>query len=167
MEEAELKVLGDVVKKSRDIEQLMYLINLNGIEHIRNYKLADLMRVQSVIKKCVRCGEYFLPNPNFLHHQVYCGIVCRNQASGENRAKYKLDEFQKPVDSLRKAIYERKYRALRDGKYYNAGDYDIILKKLSRLLAKRYKISKEEYFKQYNDLCVRYKEAVKKQKANT
>ena len=166
MNDVELKTLGEIVAKSRDIEQLIYLTNLNGVEHIRNYKLADIMRIQSLIKKCVYCGEYFLPNSTAINRQVYCNIFCKNRDTNECRYK-NLDEFQKPVDALRKSIYERRYRAKKNNKYFNSSDYNLILKKLSRLLAKRNKISKEEYFKQYNELYLSYREAVKKQKLNT
>lgn len=162
-----LQALADVVHKSADIEQLIYLTELKGKDYILDYKLRDLRQIQSLIKKCVRCGEYFIPNPNTKRHQVYCGVICRNQATRINRYIYHLDEFQKPVDLLRKQIYERKYRANRDGKYFNLHDYEVILRKLSTLLSQRNKVSKEEYFTLYNLIYKEYEEAVKRQKANT
>lgn len=161
------RAINDIIKYATNIEQLIYFLDVKGKDYAKDYKLDTLMNIKSVLKKCVRCGQYFLPNPNTLNHQIYCGIACRNQATRDIRYKYKLDEYQKPVDLLRKQIYERKYRANRDGKYFNQEDYNIILRKLSILLSKRNVISKNEFFKQYSDLYTEYREAVKKQKANT
>jgi len=167
MNKIDLNILSDVVVNASEIEKLIFSTDIKGKDYILEYKLIDLKQLQSIVRKCVRCGEYFIPNPNNKRQQVYCGAICRNQATRKNRYVYHLDEYQRPVDLLRKTIYERKYRAIRDGKYFNIDEYEVILKKLTLLLAKRNKIAKDEYFKEYDELYRQYEIAVKNQKANT
>lgn len=161
------EVYNNIKKWSENIEEIVYLSeNLKGKEYIKNYKLKDIQHIDKFVRKCERCGKDFIPNPNFKKYQKYCDIHCRNQATRINRYEIKLDERQRPVDLLRKTIYERKYRARRDNLEIDIAGYNLILKRLSTLVKSRWKMTKEEYEKQLTDLQYDYDTLVRKGKGS-
>ena len=164
MDKSDLDVLSDVVKRATDIQQILSLTNIKGANYLLEYKLIDFMQILSLVKKCPKCNEYFFPNPTTKRLQVYCGAICRNKATNENKYVKHLDEYQRPVDLLRKNIYERRYRAQRDGKYFNEADYQAVLKRLKALVKQKDLMSRDEYFNKLDDITKDYELAVKAQK---
>ena len=161
------EVYNNIKKWAENIEEIVYLSeNLKGKEYIKDYKLKDIQCIDKLVRKCARCGKDFIPNPNFKKYQKYCDIHCRNQATRDNRYEIKLDERQRPVDLLRKTIYERKYRARRDGIEIDIAGYNSILRRLSTLVKSRWKMTKEEYEKQLSDLQYDYDTLVQKGKGS-
>lgn len=150
------EVYDNIEKWAYDIEQITYLINIKGKEYIQNYKLRDLQNISKLIKKCERCDKYFIPNPNLKHWQKYCDIKCRNQATRDNSYKIKLDTRQRPIDLLRKTIYERKYRARRDNIDIDLVSYNILLKKLTSLVKHRWSYTEAEFNNKFEDLQYEY-----------
>ena len=166
MDKSDLDALSDVVKRAADIQQILSLTNIKGANYLLEYKLIDFMQILSLVKKCPKCNEYFFPNPTTKRLQVYCGAICRNKATNENKYVKHLDEYQRPVDLLRKNIYERKYRARRDNLEIDIAGYNLILKRLSTLVKSRWKMTKEEYEKQLTDLQYDYDTLVQKGKGS-
>lgn len=164
MEKSDLDALADVTKRATDIHQILNLTNIKGENYLLEYKLIDLLQIQSLVKKCPKCGEYFFPNPTTKRLQVYCGAVCRNVATNEHKYVKHLDKYQRPVDLLRKNIYERRYRANRDDKYFNEADYLAVLRRLKVLVKEKKYMSDEEYFNKLDDITRDYETAVKIQK---
>ena len=155
----------NIRKMAINIEQIVYLLeNIKGAEYIKDYKLKDIQNLDKIIKKCKRCGNDFIPNPNFKQHQRFCDIRCRNQSTRAHKYELKLDERQRPIDLLRKAIYERKYRAIRDNVDINIKEYKIILKKLTALVKVRWNMTEKEYNKRLSDLQYKYDQLVKCEK---
>lgn len=139
--------------------------NLLGKENLIEYKFYDMQQLDKIIRKCNRCGKYFVPKLNNRNTQKFCDIECRNQSTNEHKFVLKLDKYQRPVDLLRKAMYERIYRAKRDNKKLAcAKEYDEILLKLRQLVKKRKKISDKEYFKEFKELKKQYYEVTKSTK---
>ena len=162
------KEVCDSIKRWADnIEQIVCLANIKGKEYITNYKVKDLFIIDELLRKCERCGNYFLPNPNFKQYQKYCDIHCRNKATKTHRYELKLDERQRPVDLLRKSIYERKYRARRDNVVIDVDSYNTILKKLSVLVKQRWNITETEYNNKIADLQYEYDTVVQRGKGDT
>ena len=150
------EVFNNVKKLSNNIEQLMYLTDIKGKEYVKDYKLEDFQNIDKIVKICERCGKWFLPNFNFKQHQKYCDKYCRNEATNENRYKIKLDARQKPIDLLRKAIYETKYRIKRDKKQLDTQGLNAILKSLMILVKHRWEITEEEYNSRLSELQGKY-----------
>lgn len=150
------EVFNNVKKISNSIEQLIYLTDIKGKEYVKNYKLEDFQNIDKLAKICERCGKWFLPNFNFKQHQKYCDKYCRNEATNENRYKIKLDARQKPIDLLRKAIYETRYRAKRDGNQLDLQGLNAILKNLSILIKHRWELSEDEYRNRLSNLQEKY-----------
>lgn len=151
------EVLNNVKKWAINIEQLIYLTdNIKGKEHLKAYKLVDLQQLGTVIKKCERCDNYFIPNPNLKKWQKFCDIHCRNKAVSEGVYQRRLDARQKPIDLLRKSIYERKFRANRDNYEIDMVGYGILLKKLTTLSKTRWNMTDKEFKKKMDDLHYEY-----------
>lgn len=150
-----------IINWANDIEQMLYLLDIKGKQYIKDYKLKDIQQIDKIIRKCERCGKDFLPNPNFKVYQKYCDIHCRNKSTRDHRYDLKLDERQRPVDLLRKTIYERRYRARRDNITINEEGYEAILRKLTLLVKSRWKLSQDEFDKQMEDLQYEYDKLVK------
>lgn len=160
-------VYDNIIKWGVSIEQLIYLVeDIKGKEYIQNYKLKDIQHIDNIIKKCERCGKYFIPNPNFKKHQKFCDKRCRNQATRDHKYILNLDEKQRQVDLLRKSIYERKYRARRDDSNISMDKYDILLKKLKVLVKSRFDYSKDEYDNMMYEFYKEYNRIVKEDKFN-
>lgn len=149
-----------IINWADNIEQMLYLLDIKGEQYIKDYKLKDIQQIDKLVRKCERCGKDFLPNPNFKTYQKYCDIHCRNKATRESRYNLNLDERQRPVDLLRKAIYERRYRARRDNIPINEEGYEVILRKLTKVVKSRWKLSQDEFDKQMEDLQYEYDKLV-------
>ena len=161
------QVVNSIKKWSDNIEQIIYLADIKGKEHIENYRLKDFQNIYKLMRKCERCGKEFLPHPNFKKWQKYCDIQCRNQATCINRYEIKLDDRQRPVDLLRKSIYERKYRARRDNISIDIDSFDILLKKLTVLVKQRWDLTEQDYNNKITDLYKDYKTIVQRGKGGT
>ena len=153
---ARIKELAD------EISNIINGWNIIGKENLIEYRFYDMQCLDKIIRKCNRCGKQFVPKLNNRNTQKFCGIECRNQSTNEHKFVLKLDKYQRPVDLLRKSMYERIYRAKRDNKKLPcAKDYEKILFKLRMLIKKRGKISDKEYFKEFAELKKQYNEITK------
>ena len=158
--------LKAVVDKAVDIEQILKLTNMKGIQYLPDYKLDDLKKIQSLVRKCVICHEYYLPNPVTKRLQVYCSPKCRNTVIKSSSVS-NLDKYKRPLDLIRKNIYIRRYRAQKDNKYFNEAEYSAILKRIQVLLKNQKYLSDDEYFKQIDDITDAYELAIKRQRYET
>lgn len=163
-EELLIKTLKNIESTAKNLDQLIILTNIRGAENILDYKLKDVARVTKFLRKCQRCGEYFLPVYVNRSTQVFCGKGCRNYSTREHKFELHLDEYQRPLDLLRKNIYERKYRANRDNLKYNSAEFEMILKKISILLKTRKQVTREIYFDKVNKLYDEFYSVVEKDK---
>lgn len=158
------KILNAIKEWSINIEQMIELSEINGKDHIKEYKLKDIQQLDKIIKKCVRCGKYFIPNPNFKQHQIYCDKNCRNISIQQGVYTSKLDDKMRQIDLLRKTIYERKYRVNRDNLDVSLKEYNIILQELKRLSPQRNNISTNVFEEEMQKLREDYHTLVKRDK---
>lgn len=148
-------------------EKIEYIISNTDIKckgNIAEYKLSDLQNIDTVIKQCKSCKKYFIPSFYYKNHQQYCTVTCRDTQTTIKKYQSKLDERQRPIDLLRKTIYERKYRTIRDNKLYKEEDYNVLLLRLKALNKKRWELSEKEYNSTLEDVHINYLEIVAKEK---
>lgn len=158
MEKLNKEIIGRIHELTDTIDTALgLLLRVNGKQNIKEYKYLDLLCLDKYIKTCARCGKQFIPNYNTRNIQIYCDINCRYEATSEKRYNYKLDKYHRPVDLLRKAIYERIYRANKLNKpIQNYDGLQEILKDLTALLKKRQLVTDEEYFKEFAQIKEQY-----------
>lgn len=160
------ELCNNIKKLSINIEQIIYLADIKGKEYVKEYKLIDIQNIDKLLRKCDRCGEYFLPNPNYKKWQKYCDIHCRNLSTKEKRTEIKLDKRQRPIDLLRKSIYEREYRARRENIEIDTEAFSLLLKKLTVLVKQRWNISENEYNRKMTELQEEYDTIVQRGKGD-
>ena len=158
------EIIQMIKQYADDMQKVINNTDINGNENMQIYTLDDLKHIDKYIKVCERCGKLFIPKVANRTSQKYCDKYCRNQATRTQRYEIKLDKRQRPVDLLRKTIYERKYRARRDNIPLDTTGYDIILKKLQQLVRRRWEISQKEYDTEMSQLHREYDSLVMAQK---
>lgn len=133
-------------------------LELNNKNYLYHYKIGDLKNLQ--LCKCERCGKQFVPMYRN-NHQKFCNDKCRYGSTKSTR-RYKVSNdvrFRK-IDNLRKAIYERRYRAkVSNKKLPHNKELDLILIDLKTLLKEKDNMSLKEFNNNINELRIRYKQA--------
>lgn len=143
------------------IDELQFQINnldLNNKEYLYNYKIKDLVDLQ--LCNCERCGKQFIPM--YKHNaQRFCNDNCRYGSTKSTR-RYKVSNdirFRK-IDNLRKAIYERRYRAKITNKILPFdNELELILLDLKSLLKNRNTMTLKQFNSNIDELRIRYKQA--------
>lgn len=139
-------------------------LNIQGAENLIKYSCADLMHLEDFIHECSRCGMNFISKRSFKTAQIFCSADCRYNSTRADRKDKRMDKYERPVDLLRKTIYERMYRARRDGiDMPNADEIRLILTQLKVLRRKRNKMEYGEYLQQCVLLRDKYKTLIKPQ----
>ena len=149
------QLLNIQIKSEEIIKQIEQLDILNS-NYLYEYKILELKNICSIIKECPRCKKYFIPAYSNIVNQIYCDKKCRNVITRQHRYEIKLDKYQKPVDMLRKTIYERRYRFRRDNITVDETPYVAILKKLTALRKLSKVIPEQEFFNKLNQLREEY-----------
>lgn len=142
------------------IEKHIDSLDLDKSYNLYEYRLKDFLQLDTVIRKCTRCGKLFVPKLGSIGIQQYCSDDCRYNSTLETRKIIKQDEKYHKIDSLRKLIYEKKYRAKRDNKPLKENisiAYEEILKDLKHLTRIRNKIPTKQFNKEYDILYAKYK----------
>lgn len=135
-------------------------LELNNKDYLYHYRINDLKNLQ--LCKCNRCGKQFVPMYRN-NNQKFCNDNCRyGSTKSVRRYKVSNDVRFRKIDNLRKAIYERRYRAKVCNKRlpYNK-ELDLILIDLKDLLKEKDNMSLKEFNNNINNLRIRYKQAFK------
>ena len=83
MEKSDLDALADVTKRATDIHQILKLTNIKGENYLLEYKLIDLLQIQSLVKKCPKCGN------RIKKQKCKCGHVIYQEPTNEEKAMMK------------------------------------------------------------------------------
>jgi ribosomal protein S27AE len=146
------------------VEKHIELLNIENRENLKDYRLQDFIEIEDRIKVCPRCGKRFIPLYVNKDRQLYCGDDCRYNSTQDTRKEYKQDIRYHKIDSLRKLVYEHKYRARRDSKPLSESrsvKYEYILSQLKPLVRKRHTLSNYEFNKQLDELYKIYRSVSK------
>ena len=133
-------------------------IDISNKERLLKYRLDDLVNLE--LKKCPTCNSLFLPDM-YNNSQKFCSHDCLYRSTKATR-KYKIsNDIQfRQIDNLRKAIYERKYRAKIINKELACENlYNDILEGLTELKKVRHNMSKKEFNESFNEYKEIYKQA--------
>lgn len=143
------------------IDKLIIQINnldINNKHYLYKYRLDEFKNLQ--LCKCKRCNSYFIPMHRN-NNQSFCNDHCRYGSTKSTRS-YKISNdirFRK-IDNLRKAIYERKYRAkITNKKLPYKAELNLILLELKTLLKNKDELSLKEFNLVIKSLRDRYKQA--------
>lgn len=152
------KIICNIKALTDDIMKEINKLELNNKEYLLKYKLEDLIDLD--IRKCQTCGSYFIHHPtNGI--QKFCNDACRYKSTKSiRRNKVSTDLRFRKIDNLRKAIYERKYRAkIIQKPLNNLNELNNILDELKILQKQRLNMDMNEFNKAINTLRKRYKQA--------
>lgn len=157
------EIIEKINKLSTEIINEVNKIELNNKEYLLEYKLKDLIDLQ--IRECISCGKMFIYHPTNTN-QKYCGDNCRYHSTKSTRKKHVTQDAKfRKIDNLRKAIYERRYRA----KIINRSlSYDNtlieILEELKILQKTRHSLDLKTFNQKINELKIQYKQAYRMNK---
>lgn len=147
------------IYKLRDqIKTELDKMDISNKDRLLKYRLDDLINLE--LKECLNCHRLFLPDM-YNNNQKFCSHDCLYRSTKATR-KYKVsNDLQfRQIDNLRKAIYEKRYRAKISKKELSCEDiYNGILENLSELKKVRHNMTKSEFDKSFNELKMVYKQA--------
>ena len=135
----------------------LYKVDTSNKDRLLKYRLDDLINLE--LKECLNCHRLFLPDM-YNNNQKFCSRDCLYRSTKATR-KYKVsNDLQfRQIDNLRKAIYEKRYRAKISKKELYCEDiYNGILENLSELKKVRHNMTKSEFDKSFNELKMIYKQ---------
>lgn len=152
------KIICNIKALTEEIIDEINKLDLNNKEYLLEYKLNDLINLD--IKRCKTCGSYFI-HRSTNKIQKFCNDDCRyNSTKAVRREKVVNDLRFRRIDNLRKAIYERKYRAkIIQKPLNNLNELNSILEELKVLQKERLNMDLNEFNKAINTLRKRYKQA--------
>lgn len=153
------QILLEIDTLVKDIKEKISQLDINNKEYIYDYKLSDIVDTNNIIRKCRTCGKEFVPSNKTRGSQCFCGDECRYYSTKEHKHTLKQDARYIKIDNLRKLIYERRYRAKRDGKEITQEQskiFDYVIAELKKLTHTRNQISLYEFNKRYNELAELY-----------
>lgn len=154
--------MDDIVNKIKEhannIITEIEKIELNNKEYLLQYKLEDILTLE--IRKCQTCGSSFIYHPTNAF-QKFCGDKCRYYSTKSKRkSRVSNDTKFRKIDNLRKAIYERKYRARVINKpLHYIEELDRILEELKILQKERKNLDLKTFNQRINILRTEYKQA--------
>lgn len=142
------------------IEKHIDSLDLDKSYNLYEYRLKDFLQLDTIIRKCTRCGKLFVPKLGSIGIQQYCSDDCRYNSTKATRKVIKQDEKYHKIDCLRKLIYEQRYRAKRDNKPISDNKnkvFEQLLLDLKTMTKERYIISDTQFYQKYDDLYNKYK----------